>query len=290
MESSAAQPNIAYQGGRQRGVALITALLVVALATVAAVSLSMSHQLDLRRAQTAQSVGQAQLHARSLEALATELMAELGQNRAVALELLDEECRTPPLVMELEGAVVRARLEDLHCRINLNNLADREDQETEAAFVALLEHLNRSYQEVAFDPEGVVAAVRDWIDPDVEDDWYTRQEPPYRAANRDLISAGELVMIRGVDSESFRRLARYVTALPERGTPLNELRAPALIREVYRLPDVDDMDADNAQGLGDYVQLAVLIEQDERLFQQCSVIHVPSGAVVMRRLHPCMAY
>lgn len=271
---------------RQRGVALITALLVVALASVAAVSLTASHQLDLRRAQTSQAAGQAQLHAMSVEALAAEAAREAQIDPEQAAQMLDEDCRTPPFATEVAGVAVEVRLEDLHCRINLNNLVDAEDEETEDAFVELAELLRRDHDDFRLDPDEVIAALRDWVDPEVEDDWYSRQDPPYRPANRPLAASSELLQVRGVDVESYRILEPYVAALPETGTRFNALAAPETLREAYNLPDPQDMDAED-DGLGDYIQVTLRLEIEDRLYHQCSVVHVPSGEVRLRRLQPC---
>lgn len=270
----------------QRGVALITALLVVALASVAAVSLTASHQLDLRRAQTSQIVGQAQLHAASLEALAAEMLARLGVDEETALDQLGDDCRTQPLSLELDGATVQARLEDLHCRINLNNLLDPEDEQTAAAFIALVDNLNSEHPEVSLDPAELIEALRGWADPEVVEDWYARQDPPYRPGNRRLATASELVMVRGMTPTAYNALSGYVTALPEQGTQFNALLAPDRLRDAYDLPAREDMDPQD-YGLGDYAQLEVLIEQHERIYQQCSMIHIPSGRIVVRSLHDC---
>lgn len=270
----------------QHGVALITALLVVSLASVAAVSLTVSHQLDIRRAQTAQSLSQAQLHAASIEALAADMLSELAANEQAALEQLDDDCRSQPLALELNGSNVQARIEDLHCRINLNNLANEEDEETEAAFIALVEALNRETPEMSIDPQELVTALRAWIDPEKEEEWYSRQDPPYRPGNRLLATASELVMVRGMTPQAYNALARYITALPARDTKLNAYLVPERLREAYELPPPEEMDPEE-YGLGDYVQLEVLVEQGDRLYQQCSVIHTPSGEVIVRRLKDC---
>ncbi len=272
---------------RQRGVALITALLVVALVTVAAVSLTAAHQLDLRRAATSQSFGQAHLHAHSAEALAAELLGYLHADPEVAAAIARGSCTSPPAGLEIEGAFVTVYLEDLHCRINLNNLADAEDTETEEGFVRLVEALNRDDSAVRIDPEALVAALREWIDPEVEDDWYSWQDPPYRPANQPLASASELLLVRGVDEAVYRALEPYVTALPATGTALNTTAAPELLREAFQLPDAGDMDTDEQPGWGAYTRLSMAIELDERVHRRCTVIHGPSGRIVLRRLRAC---
>ena len=76
--------------------------------------------------------------------------------------------------------------------------------------------------------ETPVQAILDWIDPDnetrfpngAEDDYYSRQTPAYRTANRPLASVRELLLVRGVDAAFVERLAPFVTCLPA-ATPVN---------------------------------------------------------------------
>ena len=279
-------PKAALASDRQRGVALITALLVVALATMAAVSLTASHQLDLRRAQTTQDAGQAQLHAASAEALAQEFLGELQAAPEQAAAMLDEECRSPPLELERGQARIQAWVEDLHCRLNINNLADEGDERTESAFIRLVERANQQDPEVSLSPEQLVEAIRNWVDPEVTPEWYSRQDPPYRPANQPLASVSELRLIRGVSPAAYRALEPYVTALPETGTPINAHLAPEAIREAYNLPDPGSLD-EEAERLGDYARLQVRVTINERHYHQCSVIYTGSGEVVLRRLRPC---
>ncbi len=70
-----------------------------------------------------------------------------------------------------------------------------------------------------------VQAILDWIDPDTEtrfpngaeDDYYTEQQPAYRAGNRPLLSIRELLLIKGITAEIYRKLAPFVTCLPRAG-------------------------------------------------------------------------
>ena len=79
-------------------------------------------------------------------------------------------------------------------------------------------------------------AIVDWIDPDqdplfpdgAEDSDYTVRTPPYLAANRSLLSVGELRLLKGMEQEAYDKLAPLVCALPP-GTPLNVNTAPAAV-------------------------------------------------------------
>ena len=83
-------------------------------------------------------------------------------------------------------------------------------------------------------PEEIAPAILDWLDTDsetrfpngAEDEYYTRLEPPYRAANGPFADVSELRLVRGITPEIYEKLAPYVTVL-DNAVPLNVNTAPA---------------------------------------------------------------
>jgi type II secretory pathway component PulK len=81
--------------------------------------------------------------------------------------------------------------------------------------------------------ETPIQAILDWVDQDsetrfpngAEDDYYSRQRPAYRTANRPLASVQELRLVKGMTPEILERLAPFVVCLPN-ATPLNVNTAP----------------------------------------------------------------
>ncbi|MGE0858465.1 MAG: type II secretion system minor pseudopilin GspK [Gammaproteobacteria bacterium] len=81
--------------------------------------------------------------------------------------------------------------------------------------------------------DAVLPAILDWLDADsdtrfpngAEDDYYMRQSPPYRAANRAFADVSELRLVRGIDAKTYEKLRRFVTVLPMT-TPINLNTAP----------------------------------------------------------------
>jgi len=207
---------------QQRGVALITAVLVVAIGTMIAVNLMWEGTLDLRRAESALAADQGLLYVQGAEAWAADILRQdlvdspnsdhLGEQWAIEL---------PPL--PVDGGTITGRLEDLQGRFNLNNLVGADGMEDQLARRQFERLLNRL--EVG---PGLAGAVVDWLDPDTElrfptggeDVVYTSEDPPYRTANSMITSTSELMAIAGFDREIYQRLAPYVTVLP-RGTKLN---------------------------------------------------------------------
>jgi general secretion pathway protein K len=100
---------------------------------------------------------------------------------------------------------------------------------------AQIKILQRLLAGLELKPE-LAQAIADWIDPDpdplfpdgAEDSDYTVQSPPYLAANRPFASVSELRLLKGVDRETYDKLAPYVCALPP-GAPLNVNTAPARV-------------------------------------------------------------
>ena len=207
---------------RQRGVALITAVLVVAIGTMIAVNLMWEGTLDLRRAESALAADQGLMYGQGAEAWAADILRQDLVDSPDTDHLSEQwAIELPPL--PVDGGTITGKLEDLQGRFNLNNLIAADGMESQLA----RRQFERLLNLVEIDP-GLAGAVVDWLDPDTdlrfptggEDVVYSDQDPPYRTANAMITSASELMAIAGFDRESYQRLAPYVTVLP-RGTKLN---------------------------------------------------------------------
>ena len=215
---------------RQRGVAVITAMLVVAIATMLAVNLMWDATLDQRRTLAALAADQGLMFLQGAEAWAGDILRQDLVESPDADHLGEEwALELPPL--PVEGGVIAGQLEDLQGRFNLNNLVDNSGRENPIA-VAQFERLLAL---VGLEPM-LAGAVVDWIDPDGElrfpeggeDAASADTDPQYRTANALLTSPSELMAITGFDRDAYRLLAPYVTALPP-GTRLNVNTAPPIV-------------------------------------------------------------
>lgn len=215
---------IAAPARRQAGIAAVTAMLVVALATVLAVELLWSTSLDVRRTQNLLERDQAMQIGMGLELLAGELLrVDLEDSDIDSLdERWAEEYGFP-----FEGGNVVGQLEDLQGRFNLNSLVNEGGQRQAPAvaqFRRLIEVVVAADRDLTVDPESVVDAVVDWIDPNTvpdgiggaEDGVYTNRTPPYRTANFWFTTPTELLAVDNMSPELYAPLVRMVTALPPR--------------------------------------------------------------------------
>lgn len=207
---------LSFNPAAQGGVALVTAILIVALATILATELMWQQHLHRRRAESNLGHEQARQYALGAEALAASVLMRDASNGEV--DHLQESWANHIVPLPIEGGRLYGDIEDLQSRFNLNNLwrsgpDGQYDAVTFAQFQKLLNSLD-------LDP-GLAEAVLDWLDPDqtptgvsgAEDDRYTGLDPPYRAGNGYMTSASELLAIQGFDLEAYRTLAPYVTAL-----------------------------------------------------------------------------
>lgn len=215
---------------RQRGVALITAILVVAVATILGTNLLWLATLDQRRTSSMLATEQALQYVLGAEAWVGDILRQDLEDSPEA-DHLGEIWALEIEPLPIEGGFIFGRVFDLQGLFNLNNLVGA-NGEADEVMVAQFERL---LQLVEIDP-ALAGPVVDWIDPGIEprfpfggeDDVYARAEPPYRVANGMITSATELRAINGFDEEMYERIAPYVTALP-RGTTLNVNTAPDLV-------------------------------------------------------------
>jgi general secretion pathway protein K len=206
----------------QAGMAVITAMLLVALAASTATFLLWRQQLWLQQVENLASHAQADALARA----ALEWRRRSGSAAAIG-------------PFEAAGAVETA-ITDAQGLFNLNNLlrAGKPSEPDLAAFRRLLALLRL--------PEALADALLDAIDADsdttfpggAEDLDYLAMQPARRAPNRPLLDVSSLGRIKGFSAEAIERLRPYVSALPE-PTAINVNSAPAEVLQAL-LPGLDD--------------------------------------------------
>ena len=237
---------------RQKGIALITALLIVALATTAAVTITAQLQREISRNGNIIHHDQAYVYALAAEDFARYgLKLDFDDNKT---DHLHELWHTIPVAEAIEGGTLEGKLSDLQGLFNLNSLANNKAQDIER-FERLLKQLELTAHEI----QQITPALLDWLDHDqtsrvgygAEDDYYqglTEPDKAYFAGNRLLSSLSELRLIKSFNSAILKKLRitpsvnqetgevlpAVFTALPEY-TTININTAPA---EVLKSLDI----------------------------------------------------
>lgn len=230
----------------QRGIAVITAILVVALVASAASFMAWQQQLWVRQVENLNA--QAQSRAVVLAALQWARSALADDARRSNVDHLDEGWAQPLTPLPVEGGELAGTVTDEQGRFNLNSLV--RDGRTSATDLAVFRRLLELLQ---LSPD-LANAVVDWIDPDfevtypggAEDMDYLGLEPPYRAGNRVLTTVDGLARVKGFDADTLERLRPFVTALPI-ATPINVNTAPPEVLAAA----IADLPLDQARTLAD---------------------------------------
>lgn len=234
---------------RQRGVALITVLLVVAVVTVVCAGMIARQQLSIRSSANLLDVRQAWQYALGGETLAKALLKQdaRGGDPRQGVDHLGEAWAKPlqPFALD-DGGVLTVRIEDPSGRFNLNSLVSQQQVNELAVsrFRRLLLRLSivTPYAE----------RLADWMDSDqdptgdqgAEDNQYLLAKPAYRTPNRRLQDVSELRLLLGMTEADYRRLLPYVSALPS-DAALNVNTAGAMVLSCL----ADGLTPDMAQGV-----------------------------------------
>jgi general secretion pathway protein K len=206
---------------RQRGIALLVAIIMFALATTVAAAITYNKAMAARRAAATFTLEQALQAGMAAESLASIALENDGSKPQTALHQ-DWAQVLPPIELEGTGIWIQSQAEDQSGRFNLNSLVywDAQDNTFKPdvhqvqVFVRLLDFLGMDNKWATL--------FQDWIDPDIapdataggEDSLYLTQVPPYRPPNTFITHVSELLAMPGFGAENYAKLAPYVTALP----------------------------------------------------------------------------
>ncbi|HRQ66585.1 MAG TPA: type II secretion system minor pseudopilin GspK [Xanthomonadaceae bacterium] len=206
---------------RQRGVALLIAILAVALAALLVAALLETGEDARARTRNTLRAEQAHAYALGLEAWAIELLRrDAAEGPGFDSHASAWAQDLPPL--PVPGGRVTGALRDRNGCLNLNDLVvDGQPQPVPR------QRLERLLEVLGLDL-AIAAQVVDWIDIDstpesggAEDLQYLLERPPYRAANRPFVHVSELRLLRAVNGEVYQRLRPHVCALPAPGPEIN---------------------------------------------------------------------
>ena len=216
---------------QQQGIALITILVMVALATILAATIAK------RQANTAENTAylmrqnQSLLYAKSAEAFFSELLVDDAEN-AGDIDHLQENWAKPMPAFPVEDGFVSGALQDESSKFNLNSLVNADgtaNPQAKAWFEKLLLRVGL--------PEKLSEAVIDWQDADdetvgamgAEASYYQGLPQGYLAPNSKFHSVEELKLVRGFEGQKYLQIADYVSAAPTLDTKVNINTAPAML-------------------------------------------------------------
>ena len=188
----------------QQGAALLSALLILAVAVTLATFLLNSQRLLLHQTLLAINSDRLYVALQGVEDWAINILQE-GQDIR----------KTPSFKHDNNGMQLSGMIYALGGRFNINVLRRTENI---TRFVKLLKALHIEDQqanEIAFN-------IVEWLLPDsLADKYYVKLYPGYRAAHKALMNLSELRLIKGITPALYAQLEPYLSALPSDFYSLN---------------------------------------------------------------------
>jgi len=203
------------KNNHQQGAAMLIVLLITAIASVVAISISERLALDLARTETMLLGVRGNELSSGLEALAGRLLEE-DNNQEAGYDHANSLWAQPLPGLPVPGGLVTGSMQSLDGRFNLNSLLDTSgvlNLQAHEQCRRLLRALNL--------PQNIADALVDWQDQNgvqepegAEDQFYQQLDSPYLTANQPFAHITELRLVAGVNTEIYQRLVPHVSVLP----------------------------------------------------------------------------
>lgn len=266
----------------ERGVALITVLLITAILVGLTTQILSSHNLVINQHQNTFEHAQALQYVLGAEELVRQALYDDAVNSGPNVDHLEEVWAQPLLPLDLDGVgVMQAYVIDLHRCFNLNNLADDPSNHNIERLQRLAERLNLS--------PNLADLIKDWVDPDqivsglgAEDSAYQIKQPPHLAANQVMRDLSELNMLVDVSDEEIQALSAQVCLVPATQSKINVNTADAVTLSMLD-PGISLTDAEAlTQQSRNYQDVAEFISVNPAFLNVQSELTVTSEYFLMR--------
>lgn len=224
----------------ERGIALLSVLLLVAVMAIVTTLILDRVNLAVRLAGNAGAADRARFAALGAESFAArEIKRRLDQSPARTVNV--GGWLGAPTVLPLDdgsGAIVTATVRDGGNCFNLNSVVAGQPGDLAARPVGIGQFagLMTALGVPAQDSQVMAQTLADWIDTDqvpqpagAEDQYYTQLEAPYRTAGQMLHDKGEVQALRGMTPQLYARLEPWICALP--GAVLSPINVNTLLPE-----------------------------------------------------------
>ena len=209
----------------ERGAALLTVLLLVAVIAVLAGTALERLRLATRLGGNAVALDQARAYSFAAETLAVVKVSELLRKSPDKVTLQGGWSGTPYPLPIPNGTATATVVDGGNC-FNLNSLVTETPAKSGSYFAYTpaqiqFARLIRLVDPAAASPDAIAAATADWIDSDdspitggAEDRDYRGGAQPYRTANTLMTDPSELRAVRGVTRSDYDKLRPWLCTLP----------------------------------------------------------------------------
>ncbi|KZY65528.1 MULTISPECIES: type II secretion system minor pseudopilin GspK [unclassified Oleiphilus] len=228
---------------KQRGVALMLVILIFALVAILATGIYKRQKIFIYGASGLVTSAQAYEYALGSETYARRLLLEDWREDKDKNEFVDDTAQTQDaLLLPVDNALLEAQFNDLHGRINLNDLVYVDG----VANQIMADRFKRLLNRLSLD-DVKVERFQDWIDENqdatgiegYEDGEYLSKDVPYRTGGQVFVHPSEMLLIEGVNQGAYEVLLPFVSTLPQGRAPINvNTASPEVLQSlIENLPD-----------------------------------------------------
>lgn len=222
----------------QRGSALIVVLLLITVLTALVVEYAYDVYIDSSLLSNWGNAQRASMIAKSGQSLSSELINSIRGESYTAEKSID----LPPLADFGAGTSLEIRIEDENSRFNINSIIYPNGQTNKDA----LAFLKKLLESLNINPD-ISLMIADWIDPDSDPRLVNSELDLY---NRPFWNEEELLLVEGIDIDTFDKIIPYITVFGDGQINLNTAEIPVLM-SVH-----NDMTEDLAKRIVDYRESA----------------------------------
>ncbi|HUK55445.1 MAG TPA: type II secretion system minor pseudopilin GspK [Nitrospiria bacterium] len=210
--------------GDERGVALLLTLVILVLLTAIIVEFDYGAKVNLITAANFRDEVQAVYLAKSGVAAARAVLKDDALHHG-AYDALTEFWAQPIPPYPVGDGFVSVEIADEAGKIDINRLGNNRSQaRDDAAYM-----LKRLLRVLEVDPgviDPIVEAIKNWVDPDAAHDcldefYYQQQNPPYHCKKGLMDTLSELLLVKGVTPEIYKKIRPYVTTVSSPSRPIN---------------------------------------------------------------------
>ncbi|MGB5444777.1 MAG: type II secretion system minor pseudopilin GspK [Psychromonas sp.] len=212
---------------QQRGVALITVLMILAIMVTIAATMTGRLTLSLKRTEGLTFSQKVYWYGQASAVLGKKILDENFSDSSVVS--LDQMWATPNMVFPLENGQIAGGIRDLRSCFNINTLAVADQGDTPALPLRQFQNLLEVLEVSEYGAQMIAESTRDWIDENdssdatlgAEDSYYQAMSVSHLAANNLMTDISELRSVQGVDSKTYERIEPYLCAIPSREQKIN---------------------------------------------------------------------
>ncbi len=297
------------QPHKQKGMAMLTSLLIVAVATSLATSLWYSSALNIARMHNMQQAYQAKHLSQGLLLWASDVLRQDYEGEDQPWDNNKDDWLRGIRQMPADGAVLSGHLTGMNGCFNINNLW-HENKKSEFHYQYFVRLLSLLSVDVA-----VAEQALDWMDPDqlprskgAEDFAYMASSPSYQTTGQGFWHESQLKLLQAVTAEIYQTLQPYVCVLPTQRlqTKMNINTMPAVMIQALN-PSITESLALSVYQEGSaafstlnafyqHSQIAIIVEQpnikaqwNELLSVQTRYIHAEAEVVMENSVHDSYA-